>query len=169
VPQEHFSIRHRKVFRIEDWKRTWQNKWDDYDDTINDDEVTIIEKDGEGQRSSKTYPKWTLLVQSVTRVPVWKDGKLWFKRTIILRHNKYEWIVSQPDMGLNKRNASATPPYEPIMDEDEKLPVSEPQKLNGEGLPFPTAVTGRTYAQGDTFYLDFRKNDESDVQDLIDG
>lgn len=167
-PQERFTTVYRDVIRIVDFKRTWDNTWDTYKGAINDDEVTIAQEDGEGTRLSKTYGAYNLLCQTVQQEDVWKDGKLWFKRTIVLRHNQDGWYHKVPDMGVVERQANGN--FAGLFVEDNTVAVSEPVKLNGEGKAQPTTITtGEVYDAKDTFYTWWRSTPELDFQELIDG
>ena len=166
---ERFKPSHRDVIKVTDWRRTWQNAWDDFQGSGNDADITFTLSDADGPRMTKTYLKETLKCQSVVPTNVWKKGQLWFKRTMIFRHYPDGLLHKEPDYGLVERDFVADA-IDGITTQDGAGFISEPSKLNGEGKAFPTAVgAGLNYDDTNTFYVHFHVVDYKDHQELIDG
>jgi hypothetical protein len=92
-------VKHISVSRV---SRDWQQSWEDYQNAVNTDDVTIIEQDKDGTRATHSFPKYTLKM-SISTPNEWKDGKLYFRPTFHMEYNEKTWIHAEVDRGTKRR------------------------------------------------------------------
>ena len=102
-PVEVFRSAYRKVVSVSQVFRNWNNSWDNYAGKVNNDEITITESDSEGQRWSETFPAYTLRMLPPARENIWKDAKLYYRRTMTMEHNALTWRHSEMDRDTARR------------------------------------------------------------------
>lgn len=93
----------RRVIKVSKIVRDWDNSWDTLKNKINEDAVTIQEFDIDGLRSGETFQPLTLRMRPPQKENIWKDRKLYFRRTFVMEHNPNGWIHSELDAGTKRR------------------------------------------------------------------
>lgn len=83
--------------------RDWDSTLDEFRDSINNDSVTITETDKDGQRSSKTYSAYTLRMDDTPQIPLWIDGRLYFRRSFVMTYEPNKWYHRMSDRGNTRR------------------------------------------------------------------
>lgn len=174
---------YRKVIAVSQVYRDWNNDWDDFAGAINDDQITIEEKDKDGVRWSETYPEFTLRMRPPKKENVWKDARLYFRRTFIMEHNPNSWIHAELDAGTKRRvqvgqfkpdggtytqddlddlGIDGAYGYEEIttttVDADGNktmVAIGDPVKFNGHGSEMPTPQAS-SYDNNSQIYLNWR-------------
>jgi len=172
-------VRRAKRISVERVSRDWQSTWDSFQDSINSDTVTIIEKDIQGVRATHTFQPLTLKM-SIETPNEWKDGKLYFRPRFIMDVNPDTWIHSELDRGTKRR--VFVDQYNPkggqyvqgdldaleidgdfgfasILTDNDKVAIGEPILFNGTGAEQPlTRTTGGSYTDGEPFWLNYEIN-----------
>lgn len=87
----------RKVISVTQSYYDWLPIWDTYIGAINSDSVTLQEVDADGVRWQETYEPYTLRMRPPQKENIWKDKKLYFRRTMIMEHNADTWIHAELD------------------------------------------------------------------------
>lgn len=151
-----------KQITVQRVERNWSNTWDDYQNAINSDTVTIEVRDSDGLRATHTFKPYTL--KMVIRTPEeWKDAKLYFRPTFIMDHNTETWVHAEVDRGtkrraslsqynpdtgslytpaeLNAKNINGEYGFTSIMTDGDTVAIGEPVLFNGTGAEQPTART----------------------------
>lgn len=176
---------HRKVLRYSFYARDWNNSWDDLLDKTNSEAVTFTQTDVDGTRLLQTFAANTLLVADLDKDDVWREGKLFFRVTVVLLENKQTWTHFEPDKGDKRRifenqykadgtqftlaEADAIGPYQVITTEDDDgnvTTVGEPVKLNGYGAEQPRERPG-SYQTDENFFVEFEVYDSADIQTVL--
>jgi hypothetical protein len=102
-PFENVNVRkHTKRITYWTWHRDWDSNWDEWLDVVNSSEVTITQSDKDGQRLRYTFPAYTLLINDIVKEDHWRDGKLYFRRGIVISYNRNTWFSVFPDKGFNE-------------------------------------------------------------------
>ncbi len=63
----------------------------------------ITEEDQNGVRATYTYPAKTLKMKPITKVPVWRDGILYFRVSFSMEYNPLTWEHSELDASQSER------------------------------------------------------------------
>ena len=153
---------YQEVISVTQVFRNWDNRWSEFNGAINTDEVTIIEKDAEGTRLTKTYAANTLRMGAIGKQNVWKDGRLYFKAKFPMTYEPTTWIHAEPDRGtqrristdqfkpdgtkytqedLDEREISGDFGYDSIVTNGGDIAIGEPVKFNGTGAEMPLRRT----------------------------
>jgi len=102
-PFENVSVRkHTKRITYWSWHRDWDSNWDEWLDVVNSSQVTITQSDKDGQRLRYTFPAYTLLINDIIKEDHWRDGRLYFRRGIVISYNRSTWFSIFPDKGFNE-------------------------------------------------------------------
>ena len=165
----------RRVIKVSSIVSQWDNSWDDLPNSINSDEITIEESDSQGVRWSGTFQPLTLRMRPPGKENVWKDGRLYYRLTFVMEHNKNRWIHSELDAGtkrlvyvgqtkpdgssytqedLDTLGIGGTYGYEEITTRDAegtKVAIGDPIRFNGYGMELPVARAGGGPVNGNFF------------------
>lgn len=102
-PIPNINVRsHNKRITYWTWHRDWDEQWDLFIDTVNDSNVTISQYDQDGLRLRYKFERNELLILDVIKEDHWKDGKLWFRRGVVMLQNYKRWLIEVPDLGFNE-------------------------------------------------------------------
>lgn len=97
-----FVERANRVITYWRYFRNWESQWDEYIGHVNADTVTISQYDQDGLRLRYTFQPFFLRLKTIIKEDVWRDGKLYFRRGLVLAENKKSWLTKLPDEGFNK-------------------------------------------------------------------
>lgn len=102
-PIERERSAYRKIITVVTHYNNWLAIWDDFIGAVNSDEVTIVETDSRGIRSTQTFAIGTLICQDITKEDIWKDARLYFRRGVVMAYNRNTWVHAELDMGMERR------------------------------------------------------------------
>jgi hypothetical protein len=169
-------VKRVKHIQVQKVFRDWSDDWEDYQNAINTNTVTIQVRDSEGLRATHTFQPYTLRL-TIDTPEEWKDAKLYFRVAFNMEHNEDTWIHSELDRGTKRRVEVGQ--YKPdgttytqddldaleiggnfgfasIMTDDGSVAIGEPVLFNGSGAEQPlTNIAGGSYTEGEGVYLNY--------------
>jgi hypothetical protein len=102
-PLENVSVRkHTKRITYWSWHRDWNSQWDNWLDVVNSTQTTVTQSDKDGQRLRYSFDPYTLLINDIIKEDHWRDGKLYFRRGVVISHNPNTWFNVFVDKGFNE-------------------------------------------------------------------
>lgn len=102
-PIENVNVRrHTKRITYWSWHRDWDSNWDSWLDVVNSAGVTVTQSDKDGQRLRYSFDPYTLLINDIVKEDHWRDGRLYFRRGIVISYNPNTWFTVKPDIGFNE-------------------------------------------------------------------
>ena len=102
VPIEVMRRKRIKIITVRRVARNWESTWEDYQNAVNTDKVTIIESDKDGERARHVFEKFTLKL-AISTPNEWKNGFLYYRPAFVMEHNPKTWIHSEVDRGRKRR------------------------------------------------------------------
>lgn len=172
------STRTIKRISVSKYFRDWPNTFDEWEDSINDDTLTITQSDANGTRATYTFDAETVQLETIDKEDIWKDGKLYFKATFNLVHDPQGFVHSVVDAGQRQRIAVGSkksdgttytqadldafdPPvkagsYALRAIEQDGYAGGDPVPLNGQGQPLSYDPVTGTVDKDDVVYVNWR-------------
>lgn len=102
-PQQNVNKRyHTKRITYWTYHRDWNSGWDGYLDSVNSSTVSVSQYDQDGLRLRYLFAANTLLINDIIKEDHWRDGRLWFRRGVVMSHNPNTWFLQLVDQGFNE-------------------------------------------------------------------